>query len=110
MKRQANMRLGSLQQLLEHVQSVERRVCQMTTWIYDTTNLLKARIVADMLGSDLPDEFEILKQNFSEWDKFLLELEDLEQGKRYQGRKETSDRLRLQRLKLEVGFLNCCEK
>ncbi|KAK3089530.1 hypothetical protein FSP39_004327 [Pinctada imbricata] len=91
---QAREKIHNLERSINQAQTTERQMLDMSTWMSDVTEVLQARLDADILAGDVPKEFESLKEEFQQYENILAELDKNVVELESQGNMEASVRLK----------------
>ncbi|XP_052810329.1 dystrophin-like isoform X2 [Mya arenaria] len=108
LEKQARETVRQLEAGINEAQGVERRLLQVTQWMSEVDTELQNRLDADVLAGDVPDESEQMKEEFSQQEVTLRELDGQVEAYRSSGRLEAGQRLdyQLQRIKRQMTDLN----
>ncbi|KAK7483287.1 hypothetical protein BaRGS_00025454, partial [Batillaria attramentaria] len=101
---EAKSKISRLEQSIQRAQIIERQMLEMSQWMGEISQHLQSRLDADLLAGDMPQEYESLKEEFSQQEALLRELEDHVTQYRQQGKMEASARLEQQTQLLKKHF------
>ncbi|XP_025099293.1 dystrophin-like isoform X3 [Pomacea canaliculata] len=101
---EARAKITRLEQSIQCAQRIERQVLEMSQWMAEVSQHLQSRLDADLLASDVPQEYESLKEEFSQQEALLRELEDHVTQYQQQGKVDASTRLEQQIQLLKKHF------
>ncbi|KAL5009782.1 hypothetical protein ScPMuIL_012087 [Solemya velum] len=99
-------KIQKMEQMISFAQNMERQMLEMAQWMDDIRQLLQARLDADILSGDVPEEYESLKEEYDQQEDLLRELEKHAEDYRTQGNHEACSRLEQQIVILQTDFLN----
>lgn len=88
-------RLSSLQTSLETVQTTNQGLRELETWLDEVLQLLRNRLHADLVGEDVPEEYEVLKRDFSKNEQFVEDTKLSIKEHRATGNEEAAARLEI---------------
>ena len=88
-------RLSSLQTSLETVQTANQGLRELESWVDEVLQLLRNRLHADLVGEDVPEEYEVLTRDFQSNSKFVADTKQSIQDYRATGNEEAAARLEL---------------
>lgn len=88
-------RLSSLQTSLETVQTTNQGLRELETWLDEVLQLLRNRLHADLVGEDVPEEYEVLKRDFLKNEQFMEDTKLSIKEHRATGNEEAAARLEI---------------
>ncbi|XP_064628408.1 dystrophin-like isoform X4 [Lineus longissimus] len=100
----AKKRLQFLEQAVNSCQDIEQQMIDMSQWLVEMAEHLKAQADAEILAGDVPEQFEGLKLEFEQQDKLMAELESQIVKYRSQGNEDAADRLQQQVTMLNENY------
>ena len=56
---QGRERIHELETSIKQAESMERQILEMTQWMQEVNEMLQARLDADVLAGDVPEEYEV---------------------------------------------------
>ena len=74
----------------------------MTSWLSEVTTLLQARLDADILAGEVPEEFEQVRAEFAQHEAVMASLKETCEVYRKEGKLEAAERCEQQTAVLKV--------
>ena len=95
-----------MENLEENIQRAQKRdtdTQEMTSWLSEVTTLLQARLDADILAGEVPEEFEQVRAEFAQHEAVMASLKETCEVYRKEGKLEAAERCEQQTAVLKVS-------